>query len=282
MKFLTATERAKQPRSLNILLHGASGSGKTTQAQGLPPESSLLIDFEAGTAALADWKGPILDINKQAQELDCHPWALAQAMASLCSGPDMAVQPEATYGKAYYDKVVTMFPAMVEGLKNIDTIFLDSLSDATRTCYSYCEQQPYAISAKSGKPDGLAVYGGLGKEMIAFAKRMQHSSKDLVAAVILDKDTDEFQRPIFTPQMMGSVTKNTLIGIFDIALTIHNEEDADGLVNRSFITGTPNKWGYPAKDRTRGLDLVEAFSDGDTDALWRLMVKAKAALKGGK
>lgn len=274
MKFLTATERKKLPKPLNILLHGASGSGKTTQAQGLPPETTLFIDFEAGTLALGDWNGPLLKINEQAAEMGKHPWELAQAMASLCSGPDMAAKPGAVYSKEYHATVSEKLPEVVEALKGIKTIFLDSLSDASRVCYSYCSQQEYAISKKTGNEDGLAIYGGLGREMIAFAQRMQHSPKDLVAAVILDEDMDEFKRTIYVPQLTGSMSKNQLIGIFDIALTIHTEVD-EGKVKRCFYTQTPNEHGYPAKDRSSRLAPIEHFENGDTGALWRLMEKAR-------
>lgn len=281
MKFLTASERAKQPKPINVLLHGKSGSGKTTQAQGLPAETTLFIDFEAGTLALQDWQGPILSIRDQAVDLNKHPWELAQAICSLCSGPDMTVKPGETYSKAYYDKVSEAMPEVVEMLKGIKTIYLDSLSDASRVAYSWCSQQPYAVSKKTGNEDGLAIYGALGREMVAFAQRMQHAPKDLIAAVILDEDKDNLDRTIYTPQLAGQTAKNQLIGIFDIALTIHTDETEDG-VQRCFYTQTPNKFGYPAKDRSDLLSPVEVFQDGDKGALWRVIEKARSAFTGDK
>lgn len=274
MKFLTATERKKLPRPINVLLHGKSGSGKTTQAQGLPSESSLFIDFEAGTLALQDWQGPILNIREQAVAMDKHPWELAQAIACLCAGPDMTAKQGATYSKGHHDAVAEALPEVVEALKGIKTIFLDSLSDASRVAYSYCSQQDYAISKKTGNEDGLAIYGALGKEMVAFSQRMQHCPKDLIAAVILDEEVDPLGRISYAPQLMGSIAKNQLIGIFDIALTLHVEETDTG-IERCFYTQTPNAHGYPAKDRSSLLSPIEKFEQGDTEALWKLMEKAR-------
>ena len=74
---------------------------------------------------------------------------------------------------------------------------------------------------------------------------------------ILDEKLDDFNRKIFVPQIDGSKTGLELPGIVDEVLTMTEMADSANVLHRVFVCQTMNPWGYPAKDRSGRLDLVE-------------------------
>ena len=62
---------------------------------------------------------------------------------------------------------------------------------------------------------------------------------------------------IFVPQIDGAKTGLELPGIVDEVLTMTEMADAANVLHRVFVCQTMNPWGYPAKDRSGRLDLVE-------------------------
>ena len=78
---------------------------------------------------------------------------------------------------------------------------------------------------------------------------------------------DDFNRKIFVPQIDGAKTGLELPGIVDEVLTMAELMDANKSAHRVFVCQTINPWGYPAKDRSGRLDLVEEAHLG------RLMTK---------
>jgi hypothetical protein len=129
---------------------------------------------------------------------------------------------------------------------------------AGRLCFQWCKGQPEANSDKTGKPDVRGAYGLHGREMIAWLTHLQHTrAKNVIFVGILDEKLDDFNRKVFVPQIDGSKTGLELPGIVDEVLTLTSLPDDKGVPQRVFVCHTQNRWGYPAKDRSGRLDLLE-------------------------
>ena len=74
---------------------------------------------------------------------------------------------------------------------------------------------------------------------------------------ILDERMDDFNRKVFVPQIEGAKTSAELPGIVDEVVTLAEMKAEDGSSYRAFVTQTMNPYGYPAKDRSGQLDLLE-------------------------
>ena len=59
------------------------------------------------------------------------------------------------------------------------------------------------------------------------------------------------------PQIEGSKTSLELPGIVDEVVTLAELKADDGSSYRAFVTHTVNPYGFPAKDRSGRLDLLE-------------------------
>ena len=84
----------------------------------------------------------------------------------------------------------------------------------------------------------------------------------------LEERTDDFNRRYWAPLIEGSRSANTLPYVVDEVLTLAELHDDDGKPYRAFVCG-PNPWGYPAKDRSGRLDMIEE------PHLGRLMAKIR-------
>jgi len=256
LKIVKADERLAAPAKINIAIFGPSGVGKTTQARTLPPDSTLFIDLEAGTLAIQDWKGDALDIRKQSTAMNVHPWELARALACYIGGPDPS---DATgpYSQKSYEQYGQAFGDPKQ-MDKYDTVFWDSITVASRMCFDWCKRQPEAFSEKTGKLDTRGAYGLLGQEMKRWLTHIQHTAgKSVIVVGILDANKDDFGRIAYEPQIEGASTGKALPGIFDEVLTLSNLKTDSGQQYRAFICHQDNQWGYPAKDRSGCLDLVE-------------------------
>ena len=74
---------------------------------------------------------------------------------------------------------------------------------------------------------------------------------------ILDQKLDDFNRKVFVPQIDGSKTGLELPGIVDQVITMAEIKGEGDILQRGFVCQTLNPWGYPAKDRSGRLDLIE-------------------------
>jgi hypothetical protein len=139
-----------------------------------------------------------------------------------------------------------------------ETVFIDSITVAGRLCFQWCRGQPEALSDKTGKPDVRGAYGLHGREMIAWLTHLQHTrGKNVWFVGILDEKVDDFNRKVFVPQIDGSKTGLELPGIVDQVITMASLPDEMNRPQRAFVCHTQNSWGYPAKDRSGRLDLLE-------------------------
>ena len=73
----------------------------------------------------------------------------------------------------------------------------------------------------------------------------------------------------WVPQIEGAKTGRELPGIFDQVITLQNFKTEDGQMYRGLCCQQQNPWGYPAKDRSGRLELLEAPHLGE------LMVKIR-------
>jgi hypothetical protein len=173
------------------------------------------------------------------------------------AGPDKSLPPESAFSQAHYDHVIEKFGDATQ-LDRYQTFFLDSITQLSRQCFAWCKTQPGAVSDRSGKPDLRAAYGLLGQEMIGALTHLQHArGKNVVFVAILDERLDDYNRKVFVPQIEGSKTSLELPGIVDEVVTLAEIRAEDGTSYRAFVTHTVNPHGFPAKDRSGRLDLLE-------------------------
>ena len=188
-------------------------------------------------------------------------------------GPNPALREEQPYSQAHYDAVCERF-GDPDALKKYDTIFIDSITVAGRLCFQWCKGQPQAFSERTGKPDNRGAYGLHGQEMIAWLTHLQHTrNKNIWFVGILDERIDDFNRKVFSPQIDGSKTGLELPGIVDQVISMVEVTDDDGQSWRAFVNHTLNPNGYPAKDRSGRLDMIEE------PHLGRLMAKIHTPVK---
>lgn len=261
LKIITADERLAAPQHINQAIFGPSGVGKTTLARTLDPETTLFVDLEAGMLAVGDWKGSHIDVIEQAKAMGCHPWDLCKALAVWIGGPDPAADPnhpeQAPYAEPAYNSYCAALgdPAMVAG-KN--KLFWDSITVAGRMSFGWSMRQPQSFSEKTGKPDMRGTYGLHGREMIRWLTHIQHiKNRSTIVVGILDEEKDDLGRITYWPQIDGSKTGREIGGIFDQVLTLASLTAEDGTKFRALVTHQDNPWGYPAKDRSGKLDMLE-------------------------
>ena len=258
LPIISADARLAERRGVKGVLIGKWGIGKTSQLWTLPPASTLFVDLEAGDLAVEGWPG---------DSWRPHSWNDCRDLAVYLAGPDPTLRPEQVYSQAHFDAVCQRYgdPA---ALAHYATLFVDSISVAGRWCMQWCKGQPQAFSEKTGKPDTRGAYGLMGQEMIAWLWTLQHARDRHVWFVgILDEKVDDAGRRSYTLQIDGSKTGLELPGIVDEVITMAELRDEAGKPYRAFVCHTLNPWGYPAKDRSGRLDVIEEAHLG------RLMAK---------
>jgi len=252
LPIITADQRLREKQGVKLVLLGKSGIGKTSQLKTLPEASTLFVDLEAGDLAVRDWRG------------DCvrpATWPEFRDLVVFLAGPNPALPPEAPFSEAHHRHVCERYgdPAL---LAKYDTYFVDSITVLARLALIWAKAQPQAVSDRTGKPDTRGAYGLLGTEMLTALTHLQHArGKHVVFVAILDERVDDFNRRVFVPQIEGAKTAAELPGIVDEVVTLAEikAQDADGSGTsfRAFVTHTLNPYGYPAKDRSGQLDVLE-------------------------
>lgn len=248
LPIVSAMERMAERKGVKLLMLGKSGIGKTSRLKDLDPVTTLFLDGEAGDLAVADWPGDTIRLTS---------WPDSRDLFVFLAGPDKSLPPESAFSQAHYDHVIEKFGDPRQ-LDRYQTFFLDSITQLSRQCFAWCKAQPGATSDRSGKPDLRAAYGLLGQEMIGALTHLQHArGKNVVFVSILDEKLDDYNRNVFVPQIEGKQTVAALIGIVDEVVTLAEIKAEDGSAYRAFVTHTVNPQGFPAKDRSGRLDLLE-------------------------
>ncbi|PVZ47980.1 ATP-binding protein [Thalassobacter stenotrophicus] len=249
LPIISADERLAQRKGIKGCIFGRSGEGKTSLLWTLNATTTLFMDLEAGDLAVEGWEG---------DTLRPRTWKECRDFAVFIGGPNPALRDDQPYSQAHFDEVCSRYgdPA---NLKKYHTVFIDSITVAGRLCFQWCRGQPEATSDKTGKPDIRGAYGLHGREMIGWLTHLQHTrGKHVWFVGILDEKLDDFNRKVFQPQIDGAKTGLELPGIVDQVITLAAIPDANGQLQRAFVCQTMNPWGYPAKDRSGRLDMVEA------------------------
>ncbi len=248
LRIITADERLAQNKGIKGVIIGPSGIGKTSLAWTLDAATTLFLNAEAGELSLQGWQGDMFNVRT---------WPEARDLACFIGGANPAFRPDQTYSQAHYDHVVSEL-GDPSRLNKYTTIFVDSITVASRLCLQWSKGQPQAFSERTGKPDMRSAYGLLGQEMIGWLTQLQHAKEKNVWLVgILDEKTDDYNRRYFTLQIEGSKTGLELPGIVDEVISMVQLSTEDSEPYRAFICQTLNPWNYPAKDRSGRLDMIE-------------------------
>ena len=248
LPIISADQRLAEPRGIKGCIFGKSGIGKTSLLWTLDADKTLFFDLEAGDLAIEGWAG---------DSIRPKTWQECRDFAVFIGGPNPALRDEQPYSQAHYEAVCATF-GDVSSIEQYDTVFIDSITVAGRLCLQWCKGQPQAFSERSGKPDTRGAYGLHGQEMIAWLTHLQHTrNKNIWFVGILDEKVDDFNRKVFSPQIDGSKTALELPGIVDQVITLAEIPSEDGQAYRAFINHTLNPYGYPAKDRSGRLDMIE-------------------------
>lgn len=264
LPIITIDERMAAPRSIKGCIFGKSGIGKTSLLWTLDPATTLFMDLEAGDLAIEGWAG---------NTIRPHTWDECRDFAVFIGGPNPALRDDQAYSQAHFDAVVARLGDPAQ-LSRYQTVFIDSITVAGRLCFQWAKGQPEAFSDKTGKPDIRGAYGLHGREMIAWLTHLQHTrSKNIWFVGILDEKLDDFNRKVFVPQIEGAKTGLELPGIVDEVISMVELNDDEGKPYRAFICQTLNPFGFPAKDRSGRLDMIEQPDLG------RLMDKIRNAAR---
>ena len=249
LPIITADQRLAEKRGIKGCIFGKPGIGKTSLLWTLDPVKTLFFDLEAGDLAVEGLK---IDSIRPRTWVECRDFAV------FIGGPNPALRDDQPYSTAHFHAVCEKF-GDPSALDRYETIFVDSITVAGRLCFQWCKGQPQAFSDKNGKPDTRGAYGLHGQEMIAWLTHLQHArAKNVWFVGILDEKTDDFNRRFFVPQIEGSKTVLELPGIVDQVITMAAiTPDDGGEPYRAFICHTLNPFGYPAKDRSGRLSLLE-------------------------
>ncbi len=248
LAILSMSQRVNETKGIKGCIFGKSGIGKTSLLWTLPPEKTLFFDLEAGDLAIEGWQGDIIRPRT---------WQHCRDIACFIGGAKPALRDEQCYSTAHYQAVCQQLGEPSK-LDKYDTIFIDSITVAGRLCLNWCKDQPQAFSERTGKPDMRSAYGLHGQEMIAWLTHLQHTRhKNIWFVGILDEKTDDFNRRFYQPQIEGSKTGLELPGIVDEVITMAEMVGSDNQAYRAFVCQTLNEHGYPAKDRSGRLNVIE-------------------------
>lgn len=247
MKIITAGERMAERGGIKAVILGPSGVGKTTLLKTLDPKTTLFFDLEAGDLAVEGWPG---------DSIRPRTWEDCRNLAAMIGGANPALRDDQPYSTAHYTYLNREGDA--DGFAKYDTIFIDSITVAGRLCFQWAQGQPEAFSEKTGKPDTRGAYGLHGREMLAWLTQIQHTrNKAIVFVGILDQKEDDYGRTNWVAQIEGSKVGRELPGIVDQVITFQELQTDEGVKYRGLVCTSPNPWGFPAKDRSGRLDMIE-------------------------
>lgn len=244
MKIITADERLANKAGIKGIIVGPAGIGKTSLLYTLDPATTLFVNAEAGELSVQEWGGDMVRLRT---------WQEARNLAAAVGGGNPALADNEPYSVAHFDAIKADFD-----LSKYTTVFIDSITEVSRICFTWAKQQPESFSEKTGKPDTRGTYGLLGREMVNWLKQFQHAPRVNVWLVgLLNTIKDDFGRTQHVMQVEGSKTALEAPGITDQVVSMVQFTPDEGKPYRAFVTHAVNEWGYPAKDRSGRLDPIE-------------------------
>jgi hypothetical protein len=247
-RIISADQRCVEPRGAKMLIIGPTGVGKTSLLRTLDPTTTLFVDIEAGDLAVQDVR---VDTFRP------RTWPECRDLAVYLAGASPAVPADAVYGEQHLDAVIDKFDSQ-EALARYRTFFVDSITAAGRLSFAWASQQPEAFSERSGRRDLRGAYGLHAREMCAWLMHLQQArTVNVVFVGVLETVTDDFNQIEHRLQMEGSRTSRELPAIVDQIVTYNWIDFGDGVLTRALICTGPNKWRFPAKDRSSRLDQIE-------------------------
>jgi hypothetical protein len=262
MKIIPANQLAAGQRGVKALIVGPTGVGKTSLLRTVDLASTLFIDIEAGDLAV---QGLSVDTLRPRTWPECRDLAVAFA------GADPAVPAGTCYSGAHHDAVQNRFG----DLERYTTLFIDSITAAGRLSFAWASQQPEAFSDRSGKKDLRGAFGAHAREMLAWLTHLQQArAVNVIFVGVLERVTDDFNHVEHRLQLEGARTGRELPAIVDQVITYNWVDFGDGVPMRSFVCASPNRWSYPAKDRSGRLDQ---FEEPDLGKLITKLTKPRAA-----
>lgn len=270
LRIITADERLAQRdrRKVTMCIFGRAKIGKTSLILTLPPEETLLFDFESGDFSipsefpLAVQLGPI------------RTWPDALNAICLVAGPDPARIGNETFSTDHYQFVCAenaagrLFGRTID-LAPINYVYFDSITDLTRVAMLWAGQQPEAFSDKKpGARDLRGQYGLLGREVVQTLKHVQHvPDKSVFFVGGLDRRIDDFGRETFEPQTEGQKIGSEIPFITDHVVTLSDFDYSPDIgwthnfgkgQYRMLCCKSPNPWGLPAGTRAgTGIEVLE-------------------------
>jgi len=243
-RIITADERLADKAGIKGLIIGKAGIGKTSLLYTLDPATTLFVNAEAGELSVQDWGGDMVRLRT---------WPDARNLAAAVGGGNPALSDAEPYSIAHAAAIREQMD-----FTKYETVFVDSITEVSRICFGWAAKQPEAFSEKTGKPDTRGAYGLLGREMVNWLKQFQHAPRVNVWLVgLLNEVKDDFGRLTYVMQVEGSKTALEAPGVLDQVLTMTQFTPEEGAPYRAFITHAVNQWGFPAKDRSGRLDLIE-------------------------
>ena len=244
MKIITADERLANKAGIKGIIVGPAGIGKTSLLYTLDPATTLFVNAEAGELSVQEWGGDMVRLRT---------WQEARNLAAAVGGGNPALADNEPYSVAHFDAIKADFD-----LSKYQTVFIDSITEVSRICFTWAKQQPESFSEKTGKPDTRGTYGLLGREMVNWLKQFQHAPRVNVWLVgLLNTIKDDFGRTQHVMQVEGSKTALEAPGITDQVVSMVQVTPEEGKPFRAFVTHAVNEWGFPAKDRSGRLDPIE-------------------------
>jgi hypothetical protein len=247
VQIISVDQRAREQRGVTICLAGFPGIGKTSQVRTLRDRlpKAIMIDCEAGDLAIADVS--IDTIHGPSWEDLCD-------IGLILGGPDSVQASSEPYSQVRYNALIAR-PEYAR-LAAYDTIFIDSLTEVSRRSFAFAERQPEAFS--HGRKDLRGAYGLHARQMISWLSRLQRGrTRNVIMTCVLERTVDNLGTATWELQIEGARTGRELPAIIDELIVLAFVNFGDGKPMRTFITGQPNPWNYPSKDRSGRLDLYE-------------------------
>lgn len=236
----TADERVADA-TVKGMVFGPAGVGKTTLLKTLDPATTLCISAEGGMLSVqrADEYGPRF----MGDTIEPTSWP---ELKSILEGFKLNPRPAA--------------------LAKYKTIFIDSITVASKWCFEWCQQQPEAFSEKAKNADGtpkantLGAYGLLGREMPSWCwgwKNIPGVNVWMVGG--LEQKADDVGTKDWKPLLAGAKLAAELPYIMDFCLVMNRfKAGAEGKTFTGFHTDPRTEYGaVPVKTRGGGFDAIE-------------------------